>query len=415
MPITRRTFFKTLATSSVSSVLAACSMSEWVQQKPVLAAKQPFVVWTPQNYIDAPLAHWRGLNPRVELNRIAVAANELYARFRAAIAGYEALPDAVIADCATLSALQSPGVFRLLPQFNQFQTDMAPVSIEQCNDQNKQLFALPLTVNPYGLWYRSDLLRHSGQVSRPDNVSEAIGENWDTFLAFCDTLYTNAPNVTIMADIIDDIFVPMQYQLLAQPTSNPQLSEQYRESLTIAMAFYQRGYTANAPRASGRWFDLLQRDQITMVMGGSWLQGALDRTVRNDESPWRLISPPGGWIPAPGLGIAIPEHSNQFDIAWQLALALAHNVDLQLRLSDANNTIPALMSTYNDGRFLRTDPFAGGQHIGKLWTNAAAKIHDQPHNAQRFASQQKITTIVRNALFNQEQFINILTKIDLAQ
>jgi ABC-type glycerol-3-phosphate transport system substrate-binding protein len=151
-----------------------------------------------------------------------------------------------------------------------------------------------------------------------------------------------------------------------------------------------------------------------MVMGGSWLQSALARTVRPDEFPWRLVPPPGGWIAGPGLAIAIPEQSNQVDTAWQFALALAHDAELQLSLSDANVAIPALTSTYTDGRFLRTEPFTGGQHIGKLWTTAATTMHAQSITPQRYVTQQKILTIVRNALVDQTPLDAILRQIDSA-
>ena len=412
MPITRRTFLQTLATSSISSLLAACSMSQLLNQAPALGLQRPFVVWTQQNCLDAPLAHWRRLNPRIALNRIAIAPSEIQSRVGAALAGHEAMPDVLVADSATLGALQRPGVFRLLPQFAQFQNDMAPVSIEQCRDPSTQLFALPLTVNPYGLWYRSDLLHHASQVSRPDNVATTVGASWDTFLAFCDAIYANTPDIAIVADVIDDIFIPMQYQLHTHNTTDIPLRELYRESIATTIAFQQHGYTADAPRASGKWFDRLQRDQIAMVVGGSWLQAALARTVRNDEFPWRLVPPTGGWIPGPGLAIAIPEQSNQVETAWQFALALAHEAELQLSLSDANATIPALTSTYSDGRFLRTEPFSGGQHIGQLWTTAATTMHDQPINPQRYAIQQKVLSIVRSALVNHTPLDAILMQID---
>jgi ABC-type glycerol-3-phosphate transport system substrate-binding protein len=134
---------------------------------------------------------------------------------------------------------------------------------------------LPLTVNPHGLWYRRDLLHRAGQVSRPDNVEAAIGANWETFLTFCATLYTNAPNISIVADAIDDIFTPMQYQLPPFGARTGALSEYYRTIVTTTTTIQQRGYAADAPRASGKWLDLLQRDQITMVIGGSSLRSSL--------------------------------------------------------------------------------------------------------------------------------------------
>jgi cellobiose transport system substrate-binding protein len=412
MPITRRNFCKTLAISGVSSMLAACSFAQLGSQVPALGVQRPFVVWTLQNCLDAPIARWRRLNPQIAINRIALAPADIQPRVMAALAGNEAMPDAIVTDSATLGALQRPGVFRQLPEFAPFQNDMAAVGIQQCSDPNGQLFAVPLTVNPYGLWYRSDLLRHAGQVSRPDNVTAAIGDNWDTFVAFCADLYSYTPDIALVADVIDDIFVPMQYQALARDTPNASLGEYYREIVTTTSIMHNRTYAASAPRLSGTWFDLLQRDQIAMVMGGSWLQSALARTVRPDEFPWRLVPPPGGWIAGPGLAIAISEQSNHIDIAWSFALALAHDAELQLSLSDANITIPALRSTYGDGRFQRTEPFAAGQHIGQLWTTAATQMQSQAITPQRNSTHQAVRSLVQIALTNNTPANQILTQID---
>lgn len=411
MPITRRVFLKTLALSGSNGLLAACSSAAWSSQAPTLAMQRPLVVWTLQNCLDAPLARWRRLNAQIAVTRIAVAPAQIKSRIKAALAGRAAIPDVLVADSATLGVLQRPGVFRLLPQFAQFQTDMAPASIQQCRDASNQLFALPLTVNPYGLWYRSDLFQQAGQVSRPDNVATAIGATWDTFLVFCDAIYANTPSVSLVADIIDDVFVPMQYQL---PPANPgtALSAHYRDSITIANTIQQRGYAAGAPRASGKWFDRLQRDQISMVMGGSWLQSALARTVRNNEYPWRLSQPPAGWLAGPGLGIAILEQSNQIDTAWQFALSMAHDSDSQLSMSDANATIPALTSTYADGRFQRTEPFAGGQNLGQLWTTAATQIQGQAVTPQLGHIQQTVLSLVRAAVSNGTAIADLQTQID---
>jgi ABC-type glycerol-3-phosphate transport system substrate-binding protein len=289
---------------------------------------------------------------------------------------------------------------------------MATVGIQQCSDPSGQLFAVPLTVNPYGLWYRSDLLNHAGQVSRPDNVTAALGSNWDAFVAFCADIYSYTPDIALVADVIDDVFVPMQYQALARATTNAPLSEHYREIVTTTSIIQNRTYAASAPRLSGKWFDLLQRDKIAMVIGGSWLQSALARTVRPDEFPWRLVPPPGGWLAGPGLAIAIPEQSNQVDTAWSFALALAHDTELQLSLSDANVAIPALTSTYSDGRFQRTEPFAAGQYIGQLWTLAATQMQSQAITPQQNSTQQAVQSLVQIALTNNTTANEILTQID---
>jgi hypothetical protein len=102
MPITRRDFCKTLAISGVSSLLAACSATQLGNHAPAGGVQRPLVVWTLQNCLDAPLARWRRLHPQTAVNRIALTPTEIASRVAAAIAGHEAMPNALVADSTTL-------------------------------------------------------------------------------------------------------------------------------------------------------------------------------------------------------------------------------------------------------------------------------------------------------------------------
>jgi hypothetical protein len=125
----------------------------------------------------------------------------------------------------------------------------------------------------------------------------------------------------------------------------------------------------------------------------------LARTTRPEEFPWRVIPTPNGCIAGASVAIAIMESSNNQEVATQLAYDLVFDRDMQLALSDSASLIPALMNTYTDGRFMRTESFCAGQKVGHLWTSAAQTMQGQAmsvHSAQRNADVRQIVIAALN-------------------
>lgn len=313
--------------------------------------------------IDDVLARWRRLNPAQQIVRVPVAADGYVRRLEDALNGNEAVPDIVVATTDILAHFSEPGALYALNDASLTIEKLAQVGVMQTQTADQRQLALPLATNPLGVWYRSDVLHHAGLPQQPDNVVAAIGNTWEDFLAFGMQVRRNLPDVAWCADAFSDVY---------EPLSRTGMS--YVDAARMAFTVRQQLIDVGVARASGGWFDVLQRDLVAMVVAGSWMQETLSRTVRPDEFPWRVIAPPGGCIAGPSLAIAITEASNQRDAALHCMQNLVFDEEMQLILSDSSHVIPALTSTYKNGRFQRTDAFCAGQYVGRLWTEASQRM-----------------------------------------
>ncbi|MFM7679432.1 MAG: ABC transporter substrate-binding protein, partial [Roseiflexaceae bacterium] len=361
----RRRFVQ-LSTSGLGLALtSACGIA------PTLRVSRALTVWTTQYIVDDILARWRRLNPAHAITRVPINAVQFTQRLQAAFAGAEPLPDLVVTTSDTIARFSQRGMWYALDELKLPVTQLAPSGVAQCQTADARLLALPLAVNPLGIWYRSDILHHAGLPQQPDTVQAQIGADWQRFAAFGLQIHNNLPDVAWIADALSDLFQPLTR------TTIP-LSDAARIAFEVRAQFADFA----APRDSGAWFDLLQRDRVAMVIAGSWMQASLARTTRQGEFPWRVITPPSGCIAGESIAIAATEATNQRDVALQLMQDFVFDSESQLMMHESQQLIPALMQTYAAGQFQRMDTFCAGQKVGQLWTQAAQTMTGQPLSAR---------------------------------
>jgi ABC-type glycerol-3-phosphate transport system substrate-binding protein len=364
MPMNRRRFVQ-LSTSGLGvAVTSACGIA------PTLRVSRALTVWTTQYMVDDLLARWRRLNPSHPITRVPVAASQFTQRLQAAFAGAEPLPDVVITASDTIARFSQRGMWHALDDLKLPVTQLAPSGVVQCQTEDARLLALPLAVNPLGIWYRSDILQHAGLPQQPDTVQAQIGDDWQQFATFGVQIHNNLPEVAWIADAMSDVFQPLT-------RTNTPLADAARIAFDVRAQFADFAAT----RDSGAWFDLLQRDRVAMVIAGSWMQASLARTTRPGEFPWRVITPPAGCIAGECIAIAVTEAANQRDVALQLMQDFVFDSESQLMVHESQQLIPALMQTYAASQFQRMDTFCAGQKVGQLWTQAAQSMTGQPLSA----------------------------------
>lgn len=231
-------------------------------------------------------------------------------------------------------------------------------------------------------------------------MTVAIGNTWEDFFAFGMQITHNLPDVAWCADAFSDVYVPLSHAGMP-----------YTGAATLAFAVREQLADVGVARDTGGWFDALQRDLVAMVVAGSWMQATLSRTVRPDEFPWRVIAPPGGCIAGPSLAIAITEASNQRENALNCIQSLVFDGEMQLILSDKSHVIPALTTTYQNGRFQRTEAFCAGQYVGRLWTEAGRNMRGQALSNSATKRNLKASTIVASALNGTLTYSGALTQL----
>lgn len=337
--------------------------------------------------LDDVLARWRRFNPSYDVTRVPIAPRSFVQRVQQAYAGAEPLPDVIVANTDMLAHLSAPGVLHPLNDGTLPLAQLAPVGVEQCRTEDGRLLALPLAVNPLGVWYRSDILHRAGFPRQPDNVQALIGANWQSFFAVGEAVHTALPDVTWVADAYSDIFEPLTHTSLS-----------LTDAAEFTFAVRQQRLDSAVARESGAWFDRLQRDSVAMVIAGSWMQAILARTTRPDEFPWRVIATPNGCIAGTSVAIAVTEASNNQEVAIKFINDVVFEHEMQLTISDTGNVIPALMQTYSDGRFVRTESFCAGQQVGQLWTTAVTQQTSRALSQTWITSKQQAGEIVQQAL-----------------
>lgn len=391
MSITRRQFLSVASMTAAGFVANACTGA------PQLRVARPLTIWTLHTMIDDVLARWRRLNPAQQIVRVPVTPDEYVRRLADALNGSEPIPDIVVASTDILAHFSEPGTLYALNDDALTVEKLAQVGVIQTQTADQRQLALPLAINPLGVWYRSDVLHHAGLPQQPDNVTEAIGSTWDDFLTFGMQIRHNLPDVAWCADAFSDVY---------EPLSRTEMS--YEDAARLALRVRQQLIDVGVSRDSGGWFDVLQRDLVAMVVAGSWMQETLSRTVRPDEFPWRVIAPPGGCIAGASLAIAITEASNQRDVALKCMQSLVFDEELQLILSDSSHVIPALTSTYQNGRFQRTDAFCAGQYVGRLWTDASQRMRGYELSKEKAIRDSAASAIVRQAMNGTTSFEDAL-------
>ena len=381
MPMNRRHILQLSGTGLGMALATACGVA------PAIRVSRALTVWTIQYIIDDGLARWRRLHPEIAVTRIPVPADTFVSRLDAARAGGEPVPDVVVAPSDIVARFSQPGVWHALDDQQFTVAQLAPSGVAQCRCEDSRLLALPVAVNPLGVWYRSDILQHAGLPQQPETVATQIGTDWQQFLAFGMQIHANMPDVGWCADAMSDVFTPLTR------TQTP-----LRTAAEFAFAVRSQHADFAATRNSGAWFDLLQRDRVAMVVAGSWMQATLGRTTRPGEFPWRVIAPPNGCIAGACLAIAVSEASNQRDDALRFMRDMVFDEETQLIVSDNQQLIPALTNTYTDSRFQRMEPFCAGQKIGQLWTHAAKTMAGHALSARWVQRNEDAHTVVANAL-----------------
>lgn len=387
MSITRRGFIRT-ALGVAGAALTSCSVPVLDGQAPVVIATPTMTIWTTSYVIDDALARWRGAHPRIPVTRIVVAAAELNQWIAESIRGERSAPDIVIADSTTIATWNVQRYWRQ-QQITQA-TDLQHVQIgrQQSTDATQSRFAIPLAVNPLGVWYDRDLLGSVLPQSDPLQVSAAFGATLQSFVSFLSEVARSLPNGPVLSSIVDDVLIPQLERSSMAGDVFDATWEQTFAVVTSTAALQQ--WAAPERHFSGPWYQRISHEQTGMMVAGRWMQAALMRAVYESPSSWRLCAPAGGYIAGPSLVAAIPEVSTQPESATALATDFANDVELQHLLTVASGTVPSLRAAHTVAPFVGTDAFCGGQQIGATWCDAAVSLNAVAQPADSFARRREL-------------------------
>ena len=372
--MTRRQFLR-FVVSTASLTTAACTAPSGVRT-PILLGNAPVRLWSTTYAVDGAIARWRGQNPRIPVSRQVYDPATLRTKLTAVVANGEPGPDLVIADADTVGAVHETPFWRRLDRAADPAAHAAN-GIAQCVDDQGTAYAIPLCVNPIGIWYDRAIFATGIDDTSPAALTALFGASMLEFVAGCTRASHTVATAPLLSSALDDIAVPLLLD-------NRQNSAAVDTAVVIATAQAAIAARLAAPnqQLDGSWFQHLTHQRSGVIVGGRWVHGALQRALGEGESSWRLTQLTTGGLAAPGLVAAIPALAAQADTAEQIARAFSDDVDLQLRIAAASQTIPSRLEAHADGVFQGADVLCGGQEIGALWCTLASALPPVRESAQ---------------------------------
>lgn len=356
--ITRRTFLKTYTTLASSMLLAACTWNN-----PTLAGTEieaQLTIWSTPGSIDQTLARWRRINPTINVRRITFESQALALELAQLSSRTSDIPDIVVADNYTIMSQPNLGMWRHLDATTNTQ-GLLPAAVRHTLIDEQRIVGVPLTTNPLQLWYQSDLMYDTLGIRDPAQMQAAIGDSWTTFDAFIRQMHRSNPMIATMSSCFDDVCLP--FALHAMHEQRPLM-----DGFDAAIRMVQQQIIGRAIHYGGAWFDLLKRNNVAMIFGGRGLVSAITRTWNNElRSPWQTIPHPLGALYGPNLVAAVPIQAPNYERAAQIIHTLAHDIELQIVLSNTSGSVPALAEAYKQPELNQVDPILPQQTIAETW------------------------------------------------
>lgn len=320
------------------------------------------------------------LHPGVEVNVVSLAHKDHHTAMTTAIAAGAALPDLIALDMDFLGKfLDSTGLEDLSrPPFNAraYESQIARFAWSAGVNRRLELKALPVDVGPGALFYRHDLLDRAGLQEND------ITASWEGFIAAGRRLLARTgahllahaqdiKDIRIRAGLSNDegVFFDAQGQSLVR-------TERFRRAFELAGQARDAGIDARVRAWSNEWSEGFRRGAIAAQMMGSWLGGHLKHWIAPETAGlWRSAPLPEGVAASWGGSFyAIPVHSRQKALAWDLLRLLALDRGQQVQTFRALDAFPVLLAAQDDAFLAEPIVFLGGQAARLQWRETARRI-----------------------------------------
>lgn len=384
MSITRRQFLKTCSLVASTWLTSACTMptlTNWTTQAPAQATPTGLHVWSSTHLLDSTFAHWRRTNDNLPMMRQSFAGWAIVDALAQALRGEISMPDVVIAPSSILAYCHIPGVWRTMTLTPEMAQVGSPAGFKQYLTDANELFALPLTLHPLGIWYHADLVAKAGFPAEPDDVSALWRGDWQALWNTATALHETIPLIETFSSIFDDVYRPQMWYHLNDNLAVSRIVETVRTLHDTCQRIAALMRMPQMMHFDGAWFDAIQRERVVFMVAGRDVKVALQRTQIDSVSAWRVATPPTGLIAGDSLGVAIPVASKQTELALQFASQLHQDVRLQTMMSESTQSVPNLRAAGQLPEWAGGDAFAGGQELGTLWSQGAPEMQSAPRTA----------------------------------
>jgi multiple sugar transport system substrate-binding protein len=264
----------------------------------------------------------------------------------------------------------------------EFTPGLADYAVAQGTTADGRMVAMPTDLGPGIMFYRRD------RLSEVDAKVEELLGSWDDYIAFGKkvTRDTNSDGVNDVFLIADagDVYNAMIRSGLEEgqgiyfdADGNTLVnSERFHEAFRVAKEIRDNGLDAKIGAWSNEWYEAFKQGTVATQFSGAWLQGHLQNWMAPDTAGlWGAENLPGGaYATWGGSFYAIPEQSQNKELAWDLIKFMTTREDVQLLSFDTIEAFPALKSTWKEDVFNAELPFLDGQKARQLYINVVNNI-----------------------------------------
>ena len=319
-------------------------------------------------------------HPGVAVNVVTLSHKDHHTAMTTALAAGAALPDLIALDMDFMGKfVDSAGLEDLsrAPYLAGGQASRFPAYAWRAGvNRRGEIKALPVDTGPGALFYRHDLLARAGLLETD------LTHSWSGFVEAGRTLRARTGAYLVAhAQDLKDIRIRAGLAdgegVFFDPQGRSQVqTARFRRAFELALQARDAGIDARVRAWSNEWSEGFRRGAIATQMMGCWLGGHLKRWIAPETTGlWRSAPLPEGAAAAWGGSFyAIPVHSQQKALAWDLLQLLALDRDQQVAAFRSLDAFPVLLSAQDDGFLSEPIDFLGGEAARLQWRDMARRI-----------------------------------------
>jgi multiple sugar transport system substrate-binding protein len=362
------------------------------------------------SYFKNLTAEFNKVYPNIKIAFSNVNAEDYMQKVQTTIASGGELPDILMADVGFRGKALKYDIWENLEKapYNFDKSKVFDYTLPDVTNAKGEIVAVENAVNPAALAYRKDLTKqYYGTDDRKQ--LESMFTDIDSLIAKGKEVVQNSGGKVHLFAGLNDAFTILDDQntspLLKDGTI--QVTERMKGTFQTIAKIRDSGITDKLGMYSPEWNASMASGKYVFYPAAIWSTAFVIKP--NDpqgSGRWGLMMPPGGPFSYGGTCLGISKDSKSKELAWKfIEWALLTKEGAQVNKDKINVFIP-LKEAYNDPQFAsQTDPFFGGQDLGKFWLEEAVPKIKVPNLTPYDQVIQESANLVLN-LMNSDSSVN---------
>ncbi|MEM7738887.1 MAG: extracellular solute-binding protein [Deinococcota bacterium] len=350
------------------------------------------------------------MNPDVTIEMQILEFGDYHNALTTSLATGEGAPDVSAIEVGFIAKFVADGglVDLSQPPFNagEYTPLIADYAVAQGTTADGRIVAMPTDLGPGVLYWRRDRFEEVGA-----EVSDVLG-SWDDYIAFGKQVTRDldgdgANDVFLIADAAD-VYNAMIRTGLEEGQgiyfdSNGEVlvnTERFYNAFAVAKEIRDAGLDAQIGAWSNEWYQAFKDGAVATQMSGAWLRGQLENWMAPETTGlWGAENLPGGSFSTWGGSFyAIPEQSDNKELAWDFIKFMTTTEQAQLDSFALIEAFPALKSTWEDPIFQEEIPFLANQQARLLFIDIIDNIQGTVTHPGDVVAQEIVTNALSQVL-----------------